>query len=90
MSINTKDAIKLRDWFYQNPDLLSLEFEHAISKAQDHAYGLGLVRARTKQFKALKREIRYLRHYGNKDCTAMAEEAMARGDLDEDKKKERA
>jgi len=25
----------------------------------------------------LEREVQYLRHYGNKDCTAMAEEAMA-------------
>lgn len=30
-----------------------------------------------------QREIRYLRLYGNKDCTAMADEAMAAGELDE-------
>lgn len=32
---------------------------------------------------ALAREVRYLRTYGNKDCTAMADAAMARGELDE-------
>ncbi len=32
---------------------------------------------------SLEREIRYLRHYGNKDCTHMADKAMERGDLDE-------
>lgn len=31
----------------------------------------------------LEKEIRYLRHYGNKDCTYMAEEAMEKNELDE-------
>lgn len=31
----------------------------------------------------LRREVRYLRHYGNKDCTAMADEAMGKGELEE-------
>lgn len=31
---------------------------------------------------ALRREIRYLRHYGNRDCTAMADEAMGKGKLE--------
>lgn len=31
---------------------------------------------------AQAREIKYLRHYGNKDCTAMADEAMEKGELD--------
>lgn len=30
----------------------------------------------------LEREVRYLRHYGNKDCTAMADKAMQEGELD--------
>lgn len=32
---------------------------------------------------AYKREIAYLRHYGNKDCTAMADQAMEKGTMDE-------
>jgi hypothetical protein len=32
---------------------------------------------------SLKREIRYLRHYGNTDCTAMADEAMEKDELEE-------
>ena len=32
---------------------------------------------------SLRREIRYLRHYGNADCTAMADEAMEKGELEE-------
>jgi hypothetical protein len=32
---------------------------------------------------ALRREVRYLRHYGNKDCTRMADEAMARNELED-------
>ena len=31
----------------------------------------------------LRREIAYLRQYGNKDCTAMADDAMLRGVLDD-------
>jgi hypothetical protein len=30
----------------------------------------------------LRREIRYLRSYGNKDCTALADEAMARDEME--------
>jgi hypothetical protein len=30
----------------------------------------------------LQEEIRYLRHYGNKDCTAMADAARERKELD--------
>lgn len=30
----------------------------------------------------LRKEVRYLRHYGNKDCTTMADDAMRRGELD--------
>jgi hypothetical protein len=30
----------------------------------------------------LTREVKYLRHYGNKDCTALADEAMCNSDLD--------
>ena len=30
----------------------------------------------------LKREIRYLRTYGNKDCTAMADAAMKKNELE--------
>lgn len=30
----------------------------------------------------LEREIRYLRHYGNKDCTAMADAAMENNELE--------
>ena len=30
----------------------------------------------------LRREVEYLRHYGNKSCTAMADEALERGDMD--------
>lgn len=30
----------------------------------------------------LEREIRYLRHYGNKDCPHMADVAIKRGDLE--------
>lgn len=32
---------------------------------------------------ALRREVRYLRAYGNKDCTKMAEDAMERRELEE-------
>lgn len=31
----------------------------------------------------LEREVRYLRHYGNKDCTHMADAAMERHELSE-------
>lgn len=31
---------------------------------------------------ALRKEVRYLRQYGNKDCTAMADDAMQRDELD--------
>jgi hypothetical protein len=31
----------------------------------------------------LNREVRYLRHYGNKDCTHMADQAMANGELED-------
>ena len=31
---------------------------------------------------ALRKEVRYLRTYGNKDCTAMADAAMQRNELD--------
>ena len=31
----------------------------------------------------LRKEIEYLRHYGNKDCTAMADEAMEEGRMDD-------
>lgn len=31
---------------------------------------------------ALEREIKYLRCYGNKGCTAMADAAMGRGDME--------
>ena len=31
---------------------------------------------------ALRKEVRYLRQYGNKDCTAMADDAMRRDELD--------
>lgn len=41
-----------------------------------------IVKERDRQIKALIREVRYLRHYGNKDCTHMADAAMARGDLE--------
>ena len=33
---------------------------------------------------ALEREVRYLRQYGNKDCTAMADDAMERNELEDD------
>jgi hypothetical protein len=31
------------------------------------------------QITALRKEIAYLRHFGNKDCTALADEALANG-----------
>lgn len=31
----------------------------------------------------LKKQVQYLRHYGNKDCTAMADQAMEEFALDE-------
>lgn len=31
----------------------------------------------------LEREVKYLRHYGNKDCIAMAEDALLKGELDD-------
>jgi hypothetical protein len=34
------------------------------------------------EIERLRREVQYLRHYGNKDCTHMADEAMKRGDMD--------
>ena len=42
------------------------------------ARAFGKVEARVQ---ALEREVRYLRTYGNKDCTGMADEAMQRGEL---------
>lgn len=30
----------------------------------------------------LEREVLYLRHYGNKDCTAQADEAIANGEIE--------
>lgn len=30
----------------------------------------------------LRQEVRYLRHYGNKDCTAMADAARQRNEID--------
>ena len=33
-----------------------------------------------KEVERLQREIRVLRQYGNKDCTAMADEALMRGE----------
>lgn len=35
-----------------------------------------------KKVDKLEREIKYLRHYSNRDCIAMAEVAMAEGTLD--------
>jgi hypothetical protein len=35
------------------------------------------------RIRELEREVRYLRHYGNKDCVAMAEEAMAKSELEQ-------
>lgn len=35
------------------------------------------------EVRALRKEIRYLRHYGNKDCTRMADEARARNELED-------
>lgn len=43
---------------------------------------LGKARA---EVELLRAEIRYLRAYGNKDCTAQADEARARGELDSDR-----
>lgn len=40
----------------------------------------GQLRGRLAQ---LEREVEYLRHYGNKDCTAMADKAMADGTMDD-------
>lgn len=62
-----------------------LEAENAQLRELLTMYNLGgwmdserLIRERD----ALAREVRYLRHYGNKDCTHMADEAMARGDME--------
>jgi hypothetical protein len=38
--------------------------------------------ASRKNEERLLREIKYLRQYGNKDCTYMAEQAMAAGTMD--------
>jgi hypothetical protein len=35
------------------------------------------------QLENARRELRYLRHYGNKDCTHMAEEAMRKRELEQ-------
>ncbi len=42
----------------------------------------GVGKAMQDKVDKLEREIRYLRCYGNKDCTAMADEAMELGTLD--------
>lgn len=41
------------------------------------------INARDSAIEQLRREVRYLRQYGNKDCTAAADDAMAKGSLDE-------
>ena len=45
----------------------------ASSAAMDAAY----------KIEQLEREIKYLRHYGNKDCTWQADEAMKIGAMEE-------
>lgn len=43
-----------------------------------------LAAERDVEIEKLRREVEYLRHYGNKDCTAMADDAMSKGTLDEE------
>lgn len=86
MRINTEDLKELTSGWYQWTDQLNNTINDLYQEAQNHAYALGLKRGKSEAEAALKREVRYLRHYGNKDCTAMADEAMARGDLEPEKK----
>lgn len=51
--------------------------------ADDFNGNPGLYEAAIEEIERLNREIRYLRHYGNKDCTHMADRAMADGAMDE-------
>ena len=34
------------------------------------------------EIERLREQVRYLRHYGNRDCTVMADAALQRGELD--------
>jgi hypothetical protein len=45
---------------------------------------LTLAHEAAEKIQALKREVKYLRQYGNKDCTAMADKAMEDGEMDEE------
>lgn len=38
--------------------------------------------SRLAEIERLSQEVRYLRHYGNKDCTAMADAAIKSNELD--------
>ena len=48
----------------------------------DWCQGATAITALQSRCEAAEREIRYLRTYGNKDCTAQADEARQRGELD--------
>lgn len=60
------------------------ELEADLSQAlDDHAdTGKALLESK-KRISALEKEVRYLRTYGNKDCTAQADEAMKNNTLEQ-------
>ena len=66
---------------------LELEVER-LTQERDAQYDLNVSMvakhaAQEAEIEKLNREIRYLRHYGNKDCTHMAEQAIANGEMDD-------
>ena len=50
-------------------EIASADKQACLKKAMERVWGL-------------QEEVRYLRHYGNKDCTAMADAARERKELD--------
>lgn len=75
VEVETDDgkSITIGQWAQRPDGLWRLRIEALPDESRD-ATAMTLAR--------LAREVRYLRHYGNRDCMAMADDAMARGELD--------
>lgn len=67
-----------------NPKKITKAEMHTMSCIDDNCDKASciLYREQEAEIAKLEREIKYLRHYGNKDCTAMAEEAMKNREME--------